>query len=246
MNNIETEKNRRRSCSGGEGRAIKSYVLRSGRMSAAQKRCYEEFFPHYGLSFPHPLQPLDFTRLFGNTNPVTLEIGFGMGVATAMIAESNREQNYLGVEVHRPGIGRLLWEIDKRRLSNIRIIEYDAVEVLRGLIADASLSGIHVFFPDPWPKKRHRKRRLITRPFTDLLAQKLKTGAYVYMVTDWEDYAQWALRELSATPALRNPYAVNPGGFASPQVWRPETKFERKGREKSHLIWELFFNKRVQ
>ncbi|GHV87910.1 tRNA (guanine-N(7)-)-methyltransferase [Spirochaetia bacterium] len=217
------------------GRTIKSYVLRAGRMSAAQKRSYEELFPRYGIA---PVgNVLDYPRIFGNDNPVTAEVGFGMGIATAMIAENNPEKNYLGIEVHRPGIGRLLWEIDKRGLSNIRIIEHDAVDVMTRLIPDSSLAALHMFFPDPWPKKRHHKRRLITRPVTDLLAQKLAAGAYLYMVTDWADYADWALRELSDTPGLQNRY----DGFAESQSWRPRTKFEQKGIDKRHEVRELYF-----
>jgi tRNA (guanine-N7-)-methyltransferase len=209
-------------------------------MSTAQRRCYEVFSPRYCLQ---PAAFLDFADIFGNTNTVVLEFGFGMGIATAIIAEQNPGKNYLGIEVHRPGIGRLLWEIERRDLANIRIIEGDAVEILRTAVPDCCLAGIHIFFPDPWPKKRHHKRRLITFPFTALLAQKLLPprpplpGGYVYMVTDWEDYAEWALRELSGTPGLKNAY----GGFAEAQSWRPETKFERKGRDKNHGVWELYF-----
>ncbi|MDR3123030.1 MAG: tRNA (guanosine(46)-N7)-methyltransferase TrmB, partial [Treponema sp.] len=164
------------------GYGIKSYVLRSGRMSDAQRRSYETL----GGAFCVPLAdaPLDFPRTFGNENPVTLEIGFGMGAATAVIAQENPGNNYLGIEVHRPGIGRLLWEIDRRGLANIRVIEADVVDVLGKMIPNASLAAFHIFFPDPWPKKRHHKRRLITRPFTSLLAEKLRPGGYVYMVTD--------------------------------------------------------------
>jgi tRNA (guanine-N7-)-methyltransferase len=219
------------------GYGIKSYVLRAGRMSVAQRRSYETLSQDFCISFTPAL--LDLKRVFGNENPVTLEIGFGMGIATAMIARDNPQKNYLGVEVHRPGIGRLLWEIDGRGLSNIRIIEYDAVDVLEKMIPPSSLAAFHVFFPDPWPKKRHHKRRLITRPFTGLLAEKLCPGGYVYMVTDWADYGDWALAELSATVGLKNRYA----GFAEPQNWRPETKFERKGIEKQHEVRELFFVK---
>jgi tRNA (guanine-N7-)-methyltransferase len=230
-----------------ERRAIKSFVLRSGRMSAAQKRCYEDLYPRFCLC-ADALEsgrsvPLDLESIYGNSNPVIVEIGFGMGIATALIAERNPEKNYLGIEVHRPGIGRLLWEINRRSLANIRIIEADAVEVMRLLVPDHALAGIHIFFPDPWPKKRHHKRRLITFPFTALLARKLalpvpsSQAAYVYVVTDWEDYADWIMRELSETPGLKNAY----DGFADKQDWRPETKFERKGVEKNHKVWELYF-----
>jgi tRNA (guanine-N7-)-methyltransferase len=217
---------------------IKSYVLRSGRMSAAQSRSYEELYHRYCIPFS-PAH-FDFRESFGGANPLIVEIGFGMGAATALIARANPEKNYLGLEVHRPGIGRLLWEIERQGLSNIRIIEHDAVEVMERMIPPASVEGIHLFFPDPWPKKRHHKRRLIRRPFTDTLAEKLKPGGYLYMVTDWEDYALWALSELSAAGALENPY----GGFAPPRDWRPETKFERKGLDKRHEVRELYFVRR--
>jgi tRNA (guanine-N7-)-methyltransferase len=229
---------------------IKSYVLRAGRLSAAQKRAYEALFPRFGVPFPDPAAgadaaPLDFPAIFGNANPVTAEIGFGMGMATAEIAAANADRNYLGIEVYRPGIGRLLWEIEKRGLQNIRIIEHDAVEVMEKLVPDRSLAALHVFFPDPWPKKRHHKRRLITRPFTDLLARKLAAGGYLYMVTDWADYAGWALEELSSTPGLRNAYGDAHGdaydGFAPSRSWRPQTAFERKGLAKNHEVRELFF-----
>ena len=175
--------------------------------------------------------------VFGNGNPVIAEIGFGMGTATAVIAGENPANNYLGIEVHRPGVGRLLWEIEQRSLANIRIVEYDAAQVFEKMIPPRSLEGIHLFFPDPWPKKRHHKRRLIQRPFTETLAARLKPRGYVYMVTDWEDYAQWALIELAATNGLVNTC----GGFAEPRAWRPHTKFEQKGLAKAHQVRELFF-----
>jgi tRNA (guanine-N7-)-methyltransferase len=217
-------------------------------MTAAQRRSYETLFSLY---CPEELReesqeeagkPIDFEKTFGNKNPVVIEIGFGMGAATALIAEKNPQTNYLGIEVYRLGIGKLLWEIDKRKLANIRIIEGDAAEVLPVRIGENSAAGFHIFFPDPWPKKRHHKRRLIKRPFTDILASRLAPGGYIYMVTDWEDYGDWALAELSATPDLRNKYS----GFAPPQDWRPETKFERKGIDKQHQVRELFFEKSAQ
>ncbi|MDR1100491.1 MAG: tRNA (guanosine(46)-N7)-methyltransferase TrmB, partial [Treponema sp.] len=213
----------------------KSYVLRAGRMSDAQRRSWETLAPVYCLPFEEG--PPDFSLIFGNSKPLIIEIGFGMGIATALIAEKNPGKNYLGLEVHRPGVGRLLWEIAGRELKNIRIIEHDAVEVLEKMIPPASVAGFHIFFPDPWPKKRHHKRRLITRPFTDTLAVKLRPGGYVYMVTDWAHYADWALAELSATPGLVNPYR----GFAPPRDWRPQTKFEAKGLAKELQTRELYF-----
>ncbi len=223
-----------------EVRRIRSYVLRAGRMSAAQRRSYETLGERFIL--PYAAAPLRSEAAFGNDHGVTVEIGFGMGIATAMIAEANPDQNYLGIEVHTPGIGRLLWEIEKRGLSNIRIVEHDAVEVLEDMIADSSVAAFHIFFPDPWPKKRHHKRRLVKRPFTDLLASKLADGGYLYMATDWAEYGDWALAELSATPGLRNAYA----GFAPHQEWRPQTKFEKKGEAKAHAVRELYFMREVR
>jgi tRNA (guanine-N7-)-methyltransferase len=214
---------------------IKSYVIRGGRMSDAQRRSYETLAAQYGIPFTGEV--LDFQTLFMNENPVTVEIGFGMGHATALIAQENPQKNYLGIEVFRPGIGKLLWEIEKRRLGNIRIIEYDAVEVVSKMIPPASLAGVHIFFPDPWPKKRHHKRRLVKRPFTDLLAQRLESLGYIYMVTDWVEYGEWALDALTVTPNLVNAYE----GFALPQSWRPQTKFETKGLRKNHEVRELLF-----
>ena len=214
---------------------IRSYVLRSGRETAAQRRSYDSLSGRYTVPFENTL--IDFAKMFGNANPVTVEIGFGMGEATAAIAGENPDKNYLGIEVHKPGIGRLLWEIEQRSLCNIRIVEYDAAAVFEKMIPPDSLEGIHLFFPDPWPKKRHHKRRLVKRPFTGILAEKLKPGGYLYMATDWEDYAEWALAELSATKGLSN----SCGGFASPQAWRPRTAFEKKGLAKNHQVKELLF-----
>jgi tRNA (guanine-N7-)-methyltransferase len=180
---------------------------------------------------------VDPAMLFGNAFPLVIEIGFGMGTATAAIAGQNPGINYLGIEVHRPGIGRLLWEIEKRELKNIRIMEGDAVELLEHRIREKSVSAFHIFFPDPWPKRRHFKRRLITRPFTDLLASRLIPGGYIYMVSDWAEYGDWALSELSATGGLENKYRA----FAEPQAWRPRTEFERKGIAGKREIRELLF-----
>ena len=221
------------------GWRVRSFVLRQGRISSGQKRSYEKLFNIYGIAGGET-GILESAKIFGNDNPMIVEIGFGMGKATAAIALKNSCVNYLGIEVHKPGIGRLLGEIERLALKNIRIVEGDAVEILTRRIKDNSVSAFHVFFPDPWPKKRHHKRRLITRPFTDLLAAKLLNGAYIYMVSDWADYGDWALRELSATPGLINRY----NDFAEHQSWRPETEFELKGRNKNHEIRELYFEKR--
>jgi len=213
----------------------KSYVLRAGRFTAAQRRAYDSLAGTFIV--PYGEAHVDFEKIFANAGPVTVEIGFGMGISTAAIAEANLGNNYLGIEVHRPGIGRLLWEIEKRSLSNIRIIEHDAAEVMERMIPAGSLHAVHIFFPDPWPKKRHRKRRLVQRPFTETLAKSLRPGGYLYMVTDWEDYAGHALAELCATAGLRNAY----DGFAAPQPWRPQTRFEQKGLAKNLSVRELYF-----
>jgi tRNA (guanine-N7-)-methyltransferase len=223
-------------------RGIRSYVLRGGRMSEAQRRSYEGLSAAYCLPFAP--EPLDIRGIFGNRGPLAVEIGFGMGIATAELAEARRDTNFLGFEVHRPGIGRLLWEIERRGLGNLRIMEHDAAEGIEKALAPGSVSAFHLFFPDPWPKKRHHKRRLVSRPFTGLLAERLAPGGYIYMVTDWEDYAHWARGELSAVPALENPYGGFPGGFSPPQPWRPRTKFEEKALAAGREIRELFFTKR--
>ena len=215
---------------------IRSYVIRAGRMSAAQKRSYELLFPSYAIK-SNECGIFSTSENFLNENPLVIEIGFGMGRATAVIAEQNPRINYLGIEVHKPGIGRLLWEIEKRNLNNIRIAEGDASDFIKDKILDHTVSGFHIFFPDPWPKKRHYKRRLVTRPFTDMLASKLIFGGYIYMVSDWFDYAEWALGELGNTKGLKNKYS----DFSPPQSWRPKTEFEQKGLKKNHVIKELFF-----
>lgn len=218
-----------------QGRSIRTFVLRKGRMTEAQKKAYAALAPLWCIPYKSTL--LSFTEVFGNTNPVIIEIGFGMGIATAEIAAQNPDRNYLGIEVYQAGVGKLLSEIERLKLNNIRIIEHDALEVLETMIPDASLAGFHVFFPDPWQKKKHHKRRLIHRPRTNLLARKLQKNGYIYMVTDWYDYAVDAFAELSATEGLCSQYE----GFAPPQVWRPRTKFEQKGLNKAHPISELMF-----
>jgi tRNA (guanine-N7-)-methyltransferase len=216
-------------------RTIKTFVLRAGRMTPTQQKDYQELSGRWCI--PYGEGQLNYTQIFNNTNPVTVEIGFGMGKATAIIAAENPDKNYLGLEVHRPGVGKLLGEIRRRNLENIYIVEYDALEVLEKMIPNGSVNGFHIFFPDPWPKKKHHKRRLVQRPNTDLITKKLVPGGYLYMATDWEPYAEFALEQLEQTPGLKNKYQ----GFAPHQEWRPETRFEEKGLDKNHVIRELFF-----
>ncbi|MDR0480356.1 MAG: tRNA (guanosine(46)-N7)-methyltransferase TrmB, partial [Gallionellaceae bacterium] len=179
---------------------IRSYVLRQGRLSNAQQRALETLRPRFGI--PYAPATLNLAQTFGRDAPKILEIGFGMGETTAAIAQSHPQNDYLALEVHSPGVGSLLKQIGERELGNIRIIQHDAVEVLRDMIADGSLSGAHIFFPDPWHKKRHNKRRLIQPPFIAQLAKKLQTDGYIHVATDWQDYAEQALAVLSAEPLL--------------------------------------------
>lgn len=219
-------------------REIKTYVLRIGRMTDAQERAYKELSAKWCIQF-NENEKLDFKKIYGNDNPVVIEIGFGMGDATWQIAKDNPDVNYLGIEVHRPGVGKLLNHIEAEGLTNLRIIEFDALEVLDKMVADGGIDGFHIFFPDPWPKKKHHKRRMVQRPRTNLIAKKLKKGGYLYFVTDWYPYAEFALEELNLTEGLKNRY----DGFAEKQPWRSQTKFERKGQAADRVITEIMFEK---
>ena len=220
-----------------ERRSIRSYVLRQGRISNAQRRAHAELLPVYGVAFSPA--PLDLGGLFGRTAPKILEIGFGMGETTAAIAKLHPDNDYLGVEVHTPGVGSLLARIAELRLENVRIVQHDAVEVLEHMIAPSALDGVHVFFPDPWPKKRHHKRRLIQPAFVAQLASRMKAGAVLHACTDWEEYAQQMLEVLSAEPALENTASA----YAGRPDARPQTKFERRGLALGHRVWDLVFRK---
>ncbi len=218
-------------------RAIKSFVLRAGRMGSGQVRAMEELGPAYVL--PYAAQPLDAAQAFGRSAPVVLEIGFGMGDATAAIAAALPDTDFLGVEVHSPGVGALLKLIGQQGLSNIRIVRHDAVEVLDHMIAPGSLGGVHVFFPDPWHKKKHNKRRLIQPEFVARLCTRLASGGYLHCATDWQPYAEQMLEVLSAEPALRN----TAEGYAPRPHYRPLTKFERRGLKLGHGVWDLVFQR---
>ncbi len=218
-------------------RPVRSYVLRQGRMSEAQKRAYDDGLAQWGIAYAPGT--LDFAQTFGRSAPLILEIGFGMGRTTAEIAQEHPQNDYLGVEVHTPGVGSLLKEIQARNLTNVRIIQHDAVEVLNHMIADASLAGVHIYFPDPWPKKRHHKRRLMQPELVALLAKKLAPDGYLHCATDWEEYAQQMLEVLSAEPQLQN----TANGFAPRPDWRPTTKFEQRGINLGHGVWDVVFRK---
>lgn len=217
---------------------IRSFVLRQGRVSNAQQRYYDEGMPRWGI--PYAAAALDFAAVFGRTAPRFLEIGCGMGETTATIAAAHPQHDYLGIEVHAPGVGSLLKEIATRELTNLRVIRHDAVEVVRDMIPPASLAGIHVYFPDPWPKKRHHKRRLIQPAFVHELALRLAPDGYLHCATDWEEYAQQMLEVLSAEPLLRN----TAKGFAERPAWRPQTKFETRGLRLGHGVWDVLFTRR--
>ena len=219
-------------------RPIRSFVLRQGHLSPAQERAIDTLLPRWGL--PYQTALLDLDAAFGRQAPKILEIGFGMGTATAEIAASCPDRDFLGIEVHSPGVGNLLKLIDEQRLSNIRVIRHDAVEVLAQMLAPASLDGFHLFFPDPWHKKRHNKRRLVQAGFVESIVHKLKPGAYIHMATDWEDYALQMLEVLSANELLRN----TAEGFAPRPDYRPLTKFEQRGIKLGHGVWDLVFVRR--
>ncbi|MDR2837975.1 MAG: tRNA (guanosine(46)-N7)-methyltransferase TrmB [Azonexus sp.] len=236
---------------------IKSFVRRAGRMSEAQQRYYAEMLPKIGI--PYQPQPLDLKAVFGRAAPKILEIGCGMGETTAAIAAAHPENDYFGLEVHVPGIGALCKLIAEKNLANLKIGNHDAVEVVRDMLPVASLDGIHIFFPDPWHKTRHKKRRLIQPPFVALLVSRLKPGGYLHCATDWENYALQMLAVLEAEPGLVNTAASPPpdqlaaaleadttaglAGFAPRPEYRPLTKFENRGLRLGHGVWDLVFHK---
>ena len=216
---------------------IRSYVLRAGRVGPGQARALAEIGPQFLL----PYQPveLDLDKLFGRVAPRILEIGFGMGEGLAEIAAAHPENDYLGVEVHTPGVGALLKQLGERGLSNVRVVQHDAFEVLTRMLAPASLNGIHIFFPDPWHKTRHHKRRLIQPPLVRLLTSRLLSGGYIHLATDWENYAEQILDVLAAEPLLHNTVA----DYAPRPDTRPLTKFEQRGIRLGHGVWDMVFRR---
>ncbi|MDI9331531.1 MAG: tRNA (guanosine(46)-N7)-methyltransferase TrmB [Alphaproteobacteria bacterium] len=223
--------------------AIRSFVRRTGRVTTGQAKAFGALGPLFIL--PHQPQPLDFDLVFGSDqvgSPRVLEIGFGMGEATAHIASVLPHTRFLCCEVHEPGVGALLKRIGEQDLHNIRIVAHDAVEVLRDMLPHASLDGIHVFFPDPWHKKRHHKRRLIQTPLVHELALRLKPGGYLHLATDWQPYAEQMRQVLGAEPLLTNT-ASQPDGWAEKPQYRPLTKFENRGLRLGHGVWDLVFRR---
>ena len=218
-------------------RSIRSFVLRQSHMTPAQQKAIDTLWPQFGLDFQ--AATVDLNTLFGHTAPKILEIGFGMGTATAEIAQRLPESDFLAIDVHGPGVGNLLKLIHEQSIGNIRVMRHDAVAVVETMLADASFDGIHTFFPDPWHKKRHHKRRLIQAAFVAMLLPKLKPGGYIHLATDWEEYAVQMLDVLSSFAELRNSAA----DYAPTPAYRPETKFEARGKRLGHGVWDLVFIK---
>jgi tRNA (guanine-N7-)-methyltransferase len=212
--------------------------LRQGRVSEAQRRFHTDGMPQWGITYQ--AAPCDLPAQFGRLAPTILEIGCGMGETTANIAAEMPQNNYLGIEVHTPGVGSLLKQIATRELKNLRVIQYDAVDVVRHMLTPESLAGIHVFFPDPWPKKRQQKRRLIQPPFVALLASRLVPGGYLHCATDWQDYAEQMLAVLSVEPQLVNQH----NAYAPRPDYRPQTKFETRGLKLGHGVWDIIVKRK--
>ena len=219
------------------GRPLRSFVMRAGRLGTGQQRALEELGPQFVL--PYTGQPLDLDAVFGRQAPRVLEIGFGMGDATAQVAAALPGTDFIGVEVHTPGVGAMLKHIGERPLSNVRLFQHDAVEVLRHMIPPAALAGVHIWFPDPWHKKRHNKRRLIQPAFVAELITRIAPGGYLHCATDWQPYAEQMLEVLSAETGLVNSAA----DYAPRPDWRPLTKFENRGIQLGHGVWDLVFRR---
>ena len=219
-------------------RRIRSFVRREGRLTAGQQRALDQLWPLYGIA---PDRPLALAELFGRQAPCTLEIGFGNGASLAEMAAAAPEQDFIGIEVHRPGVGHLLQEIEARRLHNLRVLCTDAVEVLERQLPDASLERVLLFFPDPWHKKKHHKRRILQPHFIELLARRLRPGGRFHMATDWQDYAEHMLAEMEQSPLFRNTAGV--GQYAEKPAYRPTTKFERRGQRLGHGVWDLVYER---
>ena len=220
-------------------RSIKSFVLRQGHMTAAQQKAIDDNWKRVGVDYIN--QFINLNQIFERENPKILEIGFGMGTATAQIAQKLPEKDFLAIDVHGPGVGNLCKLISEQQLTNIRVMRHDAVEVVENMLSDNSLDGIHIFFPDPWHKKRHNKRRLIQIPFIQKLLPKLKQGGYIHLATDWEEYAVQMLEVLSSFPEQLANTATD---YAPTPNYRPETKFEARGKRLGHGVWDLVFIKK--
>lgn len=219
--------------------SIRSFVIRAGRITPAQQRALDELWPRFGIEFAPGL--LDAPALFGRTAPLTIEIGFGNGDNLLDLAAAHPERDFLGIEVHRSGVGRVLLALEARQLRNVRLICHDAVEVLAQQIAPGAAQEILILFPDPWPKKRHHKRRLLQAPFAALAASRLAPGGLLRLATDWQPYAQEMLETLAQLPQLVN--LASDGGFVPRPAERERTRFERRGERLGHEVWDLAFRR---
>jgi tRNA (guanine-N7-)-methyltransferase len=228
--------------SGPPYRHIRSFAMRRGHVTQAQRHAYAELFPT--IAVPYAATPCDLTKAFGRSAPTVLEIGFGMGETTAAIAAARPDVNFLCVEVFVAGIGALARRVAEQGLANVRIVQHDAVEVVRDMLAPDSLAGVHVYFPDPWPKARHHKRRLVAQPFLGRLASRIAPGGYLHCATDWQDYAEQMLAVLAAEPQLRNLHEAYAPEPVNPLVARPTTKFHARGERLGHGVWDLVFVRR--
>ena len=222
-------------------RTVRSFVLRAGRLTAGQQRALEALWPRYGIAADGG--KLDFARLFGNDQPVILEIGFGNGDATWRMAQAHPEQNYIGVEVHRPGVGHLLLALEREAIGNVRVACMDATDLLRDRIADAALAGVLMFFPDPWPKKRHHKRRIVQPVFVELVARRLRPGGVLHLATDWAPYAEQMLAVVGGDARFVN--MAGAGRYAPRPEWRPQTRFEQRGEQLGHDVYDLVFERQA-
>jgi len=220
-------------------RTIKSFVLRQSKITPGQQQALNQLMPKFGISYQEQL--LELSQVFGRNSPKIVEIGFGMGHATWQMAKNNPGNDYLGIEVHSPGVGSLLMLAKEHAIPNLRIIHHDAHQVIQDMLVDNTVTGFNLYFPDPWPKKRHHKRRIIQVEFIELLCTKLKSNGYIHLATDWEEYAIWMLNVLAHNSKLVN-QTLNPD-FSSLKAQRPQTKFEERGQNLGHPIWDLIFNK---
>lgn len=219
-------------------RTIKSFILRQGRLTQGQQRALDEQWPIFGIDYE--AKPIDFAKLFGNNNPVILEIGFGNGESLLQMAAENPEQNFVGIEVHRPGVGHLLHLIHEQGIKNLRVMNYDAIDILQNQIAEHSLSRVQLYFPDPWHKRKHIKRRIVQAGFLDMLAKLLKSDGQIHFATDWKHYAHHMMATLENHPQFSNNATKNE--FSPKPDYRPTTKFERRGQRLGHGVWDLLFS----
>lgn len=219
---------------------IKSFVLRQGKITLGQKTALSQLYPVYGIEYQE--NQIDLNQIFNRNNPKIIEIGFGMGHATSQIALNNPDKDYLGVEVHAPGVGAILNSIVEHKINNLRVIKYDVVNILKNMIMDNTIYGFHIYFPDPWHKKKHNKRRLINLEFVRLLCRKLQVGGYIHLATDWQDYAQVMVETLGQIPELVNQSSTN--DYVLRPDYRPLTKFENRGLKLGHGVWDIIFTKK--